>query len=36
VSPANQILEIIDTNHIHLELSVFQKDIMKVKKGQEI
>jgi cobalt-zinc-cadmium efflux system membrane fusion protein len=36
VSPANAILEIIDTDHIHLELSVFEKDIMKVKKGQEI
>ncbi|WP_420603658.1 efflux RND transporter periplasmic adaptor subunit [Flagellimonas sp.] len=36
VSPAMSILEIIDNDHIHLELSVFEKDIMKVKKGQEI
>lgn len=36
VSPANEIMEIIDTDHIHLELSVFEKDIMKVKKDQEI
>lgn len=36
VSPATQILEIIDNDHIHLELSVFEKDILKVKKGQEI
>jgi cobalt-zinc-cadmium efflux system membrane fusion protein len=36
VSPASVILEIIDTDHIHLELSVFEKDIMKVKKGQQI
>jgi len=36
VSPANEIMEIIDTDHIHLELSIFEKDIMKVKKGQEI
>jgi cobalt-zinc-cadmium efflux system membrane fusion protein len=36
VSPATSILEIIDNDHIHLELSVFEKDIMKVKKGQEI
>ncbi|MFD2604376.1 efflux RND transporter periplasmic adaptor subunit [Euzebyella marina] len=36
VSPASSILEIIDNNHIHLELSVFEKDIMKIKKGQEI
>ncbi|PKV53174.1 cobalt-zinc-cadmium efflux system membrane fusion protein [Aquimarina sp. MAR_2010_214] len=36
VSPATLILEIIDNDHIHVELSVFEKDIMKVKKGQEI
>jgi cobalt-zinc-cadmium efflux system membrane fusion protein len=36
VSPASVILEIIDTDHIHLELSVFERDIMKVKKGQKI
>jgi cobalt-zinc-cadmium efflux system membrane fusion protein len=36
VSPATEILEIIDSDHIHLELSVFEKDIMKIKKGQRI
>jgi len=36
VSPASPILEIIDNDHIHLELSVFEKDIMKIKKGQPI
>ncbi|WP_298330441.1 efflux RND transporter periplasmic adaptor subunit [uncultured Dokdonia sp.] len=36
VSPATEILEIIDNDHIHLELSVFEKDILKVKKGQAI
>lgn len=36
VSPASSILEIVDNEHIHLELSVFEKDIMKIKKGQEI
>ena len=36
VSPATAILEIIDNDHIHIELSVFEKDIMKVKKGQKI
>ncbi|MEP3208217.1 MAG: efflux RND transporter periplasmic adaptor subunit [Maribacter sp.] len=36
VSPATAILEIIDNDHIHLELSVFEKDIMKIKKGQPI
>lgn len=36
VSPADVIIEIIDTEHIHLELSVFEKDILNVKKGQKI
>ncbi|WP_419211462.1 efflux RND transporter periplasmic adaptor subunit [Maribacter sp. X9] len=36
VSPATSIMEIVDNNHIHLELSVFEKDIMKVKKGQQV
>jgi len=36
VSPASPILEIIDSDHMHLELSVFEKDIMAIKKGQKI
>jgi cobalt-zinc-cadmium efflux system membrane fusion protein len=36
VSPAQSIMEIVDNSHIHLELSVFEKDIMKIKKGQSI
>ncbi|MBD0849372.1 efflux RND transporter periplasmic adaptor subunit [Maribacter arenosus] len=36
VSPADVILEIINTDHIHLELAVFEKDILKVKEGQKI
>tara|TARA_R110000764_G_scaffold1503_2_gene6570 strand:- start:109721 stop:110845 length:1125 start_codon:yes stop_codon:yes gene_type:complete len=36
VSPATEILEIIDNDHVHLELTVFEKDILKVKKGQKI
>jgi cobalt-zinc-cadmium efflux system membrane fusion protein len=36
VSPADEIMEIINTDHIHLELSVFEKDIMNVKKDQNI
>ncbi|WP_424001121.1 efflux RND transporter periplasmic adaptor subunit [Maribacter sp. IgM3_T14_3] len=36
VSPATSIMEIINNDHIHLELSVFEKDIMKVKKDQEV
>jgi len=36
VSPATEILEIMDNEHVHLELTVFEKDILKVKKGQKI
>ncbi len=36
VSPADEVLEIVNTEHIHLELSVFEKDILKIKKDQLI
>ncbi|MBT8310668.1 MAG: efflux RND transporter periplasmic adaptor subunit [Flavobacteriaceae bacterium] len=36
VSPATAIMEIVDNDHIHIELSVFEKDIMKIKKGQDM
>jgi len=36
MAPADVILEIIDPHHLHLELAVFEKDILKVKKGQPI
>jgi len=36
VSPNDVILEIVNTDHIHVELTVFEKDVMKIKKGQEI
>lgn len=36
VSPMDRIMEIIDKEHMHLELIAFEKDIMKIKKGQEI
>lgn len=36
VSSATEILEIVDNDHVHLELTVFEKDILKVKKGQKI
>lgn len=36
VSPSDVILEIVNTHHVHLELSVFEKDIMAIKKGQKI
>ncbi len=36
VNSDDVIMEIINLEHIHLELSVFEKDIMKVKEGQPI
>ena len=36
VSASTEILEIVNTNHIHLELLVFEKDILKIKKEQPI
>lgn len=36
ISSQDEVLEIINTDHIHLELSVFEKDILKIKKGQTI
>ncbi|WP_298494363.1 efflux RND transporter periplasmic adaptor subunit [uncultured Algibacter sp.] len=36
VSASDIIMEIVDTNHIHLELSVFEKNILNIKKGQKI
>lgn len=36
VSPADKIMEIVNTDHIHLELKVFEKDVLKLKKGQKV
>ena len=36
ISPADEIMEITNTDHIHIELTAFEKDAMKIKKGQEI
>ncbi len=36
VAPSDEILEITNNDHIHLELRVFEKDIMKLRKGQTI
>src|SRR5690606_35259238 len=36
VSPSEIIMEIVNTDHIHVELSVFEKDILNIKKNQEI
>lgn len=36
VSPADKIIEIMNTDHVHLELKVFEKDLLQLKKGQQI
>lgn len=36
VDASTEVIEIVDTDHIHLELTVFEKDILKVRKGQAI
>ena len=36
INPSDVILEIIQTNHLHLELAIFEKDILKIKKEQDI
>ena len=36
IAASDVILEIVDTSHLHLELAVFEKDILKIKVGQEI
>ena len=36
VSTSTEIVEIINTEHIHLELIAFEKDVLNIKKGQEI
>ena len=36
VAPSDVMLEIIQTDHLHLELNVFEKDILKVKQEQDI
>jgi len=36
VSPTDVLFEIVDTEHLHAELTVFEKDIPKIKIGQKI
>lgn len=36
VSPASEIVEIIDSEHLHLELTVYEKDVQHLKIGQNI
>ena len=36
VNPADVMFEIVNTEHLHVELKVFEKDISKIKEGQQI
>ncbi len=36
INPADMLMEIIDDSHMHLELKVFEKDVLKLKKNQPI
>ena len=36
VEPRKELMEIVNENHLHLELDVFEKDIGAIKKGQKI
>jgi cobalt-zinc-cadmium efflux system membrane fusion protein len=36
MAPSDVILEIVDTDHLHVELAVFEKDILQVKENQNI
>jgi cobalt-zinc-cadmium efflux system membrane fusion protein len=36
MSPSDVILEVVDTNYLHLSLNIFEKDILHVKEGQKI
>ncbi len=36
VNPADVIIEIVDTEHLHAELIVFEKDVPKLKIGQKV
>lgn len=36
VEPTHNIMEIVNTDHIHIELNAFEKDVMRIMKGQKI
>jgi len=36
VDPSEEIYEIVNSDHLHLELNVYENDINKVKKGQKV
>jgi cobalt-zinc-cadmium efflux system membrane fusion protein len=36
LAQSEMIMEILDVDHIHLELNVFEKDVLKIKKGDSL
>lgn len=36
VSASDAIMEIVNTDHMHLELQIFEKDVLHIKKGQKV
>ncbi len=36
ISSSDEIMEIVNTAHLHLELKIFEKDVLKVKIGQTV
>lgn len=36
LNPTDMAVKILDTDHLHIELNVFEKDILKIKEGQQI
>lgn len=36
VNPADVLFEIVDTQHLHAELIIFEKDVLKIKIGQKV
>ena len=36
VNPNDAIAKIVDTKHLHVELKIFEKDLFKLKKGQNV
>ena len=36
VEPSTQLMELIDEEHLHLELDVFERDVAQVEKGQRV
>ncbi len=36
VTPQQELMEIVDEKHLHLELDIFEKDISSIKEGQRI